>query len=63
MGGVKFVPNLDSIGPNDEWYELLGGEGKIKIGYSFKPQTVCSFLPSAVNNFLTQTLPEHLIVH
>jgi serum/glucocorticoid-regulated kinase 2 len=40
MGGVKFVPNLDSLGAHDEWHEILGGDGKIKIGYSFKSHTV-----------------------
>lgn len=39
MGGVKFVPNLDSLGAHDEWHEILGGDGKLKIGYSFKPHT------------------------
>lgn len=48
MGGVKFVPNLDGLGSQDEWYDVLGGDGKIKIGYSFKPYAV-RFFPFSSN--------------
>ena len=41
MGGVKFVPDLESMGSGEEWYDILGGDGQVKIGYSFKPHAVC----------------------
>ena len=40
MGGAKFIPNLDSLGSQDEWHDVKGGDGQIKIGFSFKPHSV-----------------------
>lgn len=37
LGGAKFVPNFDEMGNQDQWYDLLGGPGKIQIGVSYKP--------------------------
>jgi serum/glucocorticoid-regulated kinase 2 len=51
MGGVKFVPNLENLGVHGEWYDILGGDGKIKIGFSFKPHTVRAFLQVHLANF------------
>jgi len=37
MGGIKFVPNFDAMGSQDQWYEIVGGTGKIQIGVSYQP--------------------------
>jgi hypothetical protein len=37
LGGAKFVPNFDEMGNQDQWYDILGGSGKIQIGVSYKP--------------------------
>ena len=37
MGGIKFVPNFDQMGSRDQWYEFVGGAGKIQIGTSYLP--------------------------
>jgi len=37
MGGIKFVPNFDGMGSQDQWYDIVGGSGKIQIGVSYQP--------------------------
>ncbi|TFK40836.1 kinase-like domain-containing protein [Crucibulum laeve] len=37
LGGVKFVPNFDAMGSQDQFYDLVGGGGKIQIGVSYQP--------------------------
>ena len=37
LGGIKFVPNFDGLGNNDQWYEFTGGAGKIQLGVSYQP--------------------------
>lgn len=37
LGGIKFVPNFDGMGNQDQWYDLSGGSGKIQIGVSYQP--------------------------
>ena len=37
LGGLKFVPDFDNMGNEDQWYEFDAGKGKIKIGVSYKP--------------------------
>lgn len=37
LGGIKFVPNFDEMGNQDQWYEIVGGSGKIQIGVAYKP--------------------------
>lgn len=37
MGGIKFVPNFDAMGNQDQWYDLVGGTGKIQIGVAYQP--------------------------
>lgn len=37
MGGIKFVPNFDEMGSQDQWYEVVGGSGKIQIGVAYQP--------------------------
>lgn len=37
MGGIKFIPNFDEMGSQDQWYEVVGGSGKIQIGVSYQP--------------------------
>jgi serum/glucocorticoid-regulated kinase 2 len=44
LGAVKVLPDLDSMGSQDEWHDIRGGDGQIKIGYSFKPQVVSRLL-------------------
>ncbi|KAF7298980.1 Non-specific serine/threonine protein kinase [Mycena indigotica] len=39
MGGIKFIPNFDDGGQQDQWYDLVGGPGKIQIGVSYQPMT------------------------
>jgi serum/glucocorticoid-regulated kinase 2 len=37
LGGLKFVPNFDGMGNHDQWYDFVGGAGKIQIGVSYQP--------------------------
>ncbi|KAG6837187.1 hypothetical protein H0H93_013414 [Arthromyces matolae] len=37
MGGIKFIPNFDEMGSRDQWYDVVGGTGKIQIGTSYLP--------------------------
>ncbi|KAG6857153.1 hypothetical protein H0H87_008723 [Tephrocybe sp. NHM501043] len=37
MGGIKFIPNFDEMGSQDQWYDIVGGTGKIQIGTSYLP--------------------------
>ncbi|KAH9841440.1 AGC/Akt protein kinase [Rhodofomes roseus] len=39
MGGVRFTPDFEDSAPQDQWYELVGGDGKIQIGVTFKPSS------------------------
>ncbi|KAF7288517.1 Non-specific serine/threonine protein kinase [Mycena chlorophos] len=39
MGGIKFIPNFDSGGQQDQWYDLAKGTGKILLGVSYQPIT------------------------
>ena len=43
IGGVKFMPDFDSLKPSNEWRLLAGGTGKIQIGVSYAPNLVCLF--------------------
>lgn len=40
MGGVRFTPDFDDLSSQDQWYDLVGGQGRIQIGVAFKPSTV-----------------------
>ena len=40
MGGVRFTPDFDDSASQDQWYDLVGGSGRIQIGVAFKPSTV-----------------------
>ena len=40
MGGVRFTPDFDDPASQDQWYDLMGGSGRIQIGVAFKPSTV-----------------------
>ena len=40
MGGVRFEPDFDDLPTQDQWYELVGGSGKIQIGLAFQPNNV-----------------------
>ncbi|KJA18018.1 hypothetical protein HYPSUDRAFT_45732 [Hypholoma sublateritium FD-334 SS-4] len=37
LGGLKFVPNFDGMGNQDQWYDFVGGAGKIQIGVLYQP--------------------------
>ncbi|KAJ6559122.1 kinase-like domain-containing protein [Mycena vulgaris] len=37
LGGLKFIPNFDDGGTQDQWYDLAGGAGKIQIGVAYQP--------------------------
>ncbi|THV00841.1 serine/threonine protein kinase [Dendrothele bispora CBS 962.96] len=37
LGGLKFVPDFENMGNQDQWYEIAGGNGKIQIGVSYTP--------------------------
>lgn len=37
LGGIKFIPNFDEMGSQDQWYEVVGGTGKVQIGVSYQP--------------------------
>jgi serum/glucocorticoid-regulated kinase 2 len=37
LGGIKFVPDFDELGSQDEWYNMMGGSGKIQIGVAYRP--------------------------
>jgi serum/glucocorticoid-regulated kinase 2 len=37
LGGLKFVPDFENMGNQDQWYEMSGGSGKIQIGVSYTP--------------------------
>ena len=37
MGGARFMPDFDDPSPQDQWYDLAGGSGRIQIGLAFKP--------------------------
>ncbi|KIY44759.1 Pkinase-domain-containing protein [Fistulina hepatica ATCC 64428] len=39
MGGIKFVPDFENLGQEDQWYDIQGGSGKIRIGVSYEPST------------------------
>jgi len=39
MGGVRFTPDFDDLPTQDQWYELVGGTGKIQIGVAFQPSS------------------------
>jgi len=46
MGGIKFYPDFDNLGTEDQWYDLSGNSGRIQIGIVYKPSSVCSILNS-----------------
>ncbi|KAK0449158.1 kinase-like domain-containing protein [Armillaria borealis] len=37
MGGIKFVPDFENMGTQDQWYDIVGGAGKIQIGVAYQP--------------------------
>ncbi|KAJ7459917.1 kinase-like domain-containing protein [Mycena latifolia] len=37
LGGIKFIPNFDDGGTQDQWYDLVGGAGKIQLGIAYQP--------------------------
>jgi hypothetical protein len=45
MGSLKVTPDFDTMGSEDQWYNLMGGSGKVKLGTSYQPTYVCSIPP------------------
>ncbi|KAH8104692.1 AGC/Akt protein kinase [Cristinia sonorae] len=39
MGGVRFTPDFDDLPTDEQWYDLVGGSGRIQIGVAFQPST------------------------
>jgi serum/glucocorticoid-regulated kinase 2 len=37
LGGIKFVPDFENMGTQDQWYDIVGGSGKIQIGVAYQP--------------------------
>ena len=37
MGSINFVPDFDNMGTEDQWYDIVGGSGKVQIGVSYQP--------------------------
>ncbi|KAG5648339.1 hypothetical protein DXG03_004911 [Asterophora parasitica] len=37
LGGIKFIPNFDELGSQDQWYDIVDGAGKIQIGTTYQP--------------------------
>jgi serum/glucocorticoid-regulated kinase 2 len=37
MGGIKFIPDFENRGTHDQWYDVVGGSGKIQIGVAYQP--------------------------
>lgn len=37
LGGVKFVPDFENMGQQDQWYDLESGSGRIQIGVTYQP--------------------------
>lgn len=48
IGGIKIVPNFDEMESQDQWYNLVGGSGKIQIGVTYRPNYGQSF---TINDF------------
>ncbi|RXW24432.1 hypothetical protein EST38_g1404 [Candolleomyces aberdarensis] len=37
LGGIKFVPDFDEMGSQDQWYDFVGGSGKLQLGVAYQP--------------------------
>lgn len=37
LGGITFVPDFDEMGSEDQWYDFVGGSGKLRLGVSYQP--------------------------
>lgn len=37
LGEIKFVPDFDEHGSQDQWYEFVGGSGKLQLGVTYQP--------------------------
>ncbi|KAF8349469.1 kinase-like domain-containing protein [Amanita rubescens] len=48
IGGIKVVPDFDEMGSQDQWYNFVGGSGKIQIGVTYRPNYGQSF---TINDF------------
>ncbi|KAL0961415.1 hypothetical protein HGRIS_006364 [Hohenbuehelia grisea] len=37
LGGIKFVPDFENMGTQDQWYNVVGGSGRVQIGVAYRP--------------------------
>lgn len=37
LGGIKFVPDFDDLGSEDQWYDFAAGSGKLQLGVTYQP--------------------------
>ncbi|KAG5638719.1 hypothetical protein H0H81_010702 [Sphagnurus paluster] len=37
LGGIKFIPNFDEPGRQEQWYDIVNGTGKVQIETSYQP--------------------------
>lgn len=40
MGSLKITPDFDSMGSQDQWYNLTGSSGKVQLGIRYQPTYV-----------------------
>jgi serum/glucocorticoid-regulated kinase 2 len=59
MGGIKFLPDFDNMGTQDQWYDLTGSPGKIQIGVAFKPSSVSAFVAPKSHAFTHAEVQGH----
>lgn len=60
MGSLKFTPDFDNMGSEDQWYNLIGGGGKVKLGTSYQPTYVGSMPCLFVNMFRSLRSPSRV---
>jgi serum/glucocorticoid-regulated kinase 2 len=59
LGGIKFLPDFDNMGTQDQWYDLTGSLGKIQIGVAFKPSSVSAFVAPKSHAFTQAEVQGH----
>lgn len=40
LGGIKFVPDFETMRTSNEWYTLSGGSGQVHVEVSYRTQQV-----------------------
>lgn len=49
MGSLKVTPDFENMGTEDQWYQLTGGSGKVKLGTSYQPTYVGTICQHVIN--------------